>query len=71
MWSRLTVAKFITRKKLQEVINTIMTCWVVAGYGIMDSILTDNGGEFTAQETEEVASILNVNVLTTAAESPF
>ena len=38
MWSRLTVAKFVTRKKPQEVINTIMTCWVVAGYGIMDSI---------------------------------
>ena len=37
----------------------------------MDSILTDNGREFTAQEIEEVASILNVNVLTTAAESPF
>ena len=44
---------------------------VGADYGIMDSILTDNGREFTAQEIEEVASILNVNVLTTAAESPF
>ena len=58
-------------KKPQEVINTIMTHWVVTGYGIMDSILTDNGGEFTAQEIEENASILNVNVLTAAAESPF
>ena len=48
-----------------------MTHWVVTGYGIMDSILTDNGGEFTAQEIEENASILNVNVLTAAAESPF
>ena len=70
MWSRLTVAKFITQKNTQEVINTIMTHWVGAGYSIMDSILTDHGGEFTAQEIE-VASILNVNVLTTAAESPL
>ena len=44
---------------------------VGADYRIMDSILTDNGREFTAQEIEEVASILNVNIVTTAAESPF
>ena len=71
MWSQLTVAKFITQKKPQNIINTIMTHWVGAGYSIMDSILTDHGSEFTAQEIEEVASILNVNVLTTADESPL
>ena len=37
----------------------------------MGSILTDNGGEFNADEMREVMSILNVRVLTTAAESPF
>ena len=35
------------------------------------AILTDNGGEFNADEMREVMSILNVRVLTTAAESPF
>ena len=34
-----------------------MTHWVGAGYSIIDLILTDNGGEFKAQEIEEVASI--------------
>ena len=48
-----------------------MTHWVGAGYSIIDSILTDYDGEFTAQEIEEVAGILNVNVLTTAAERSF
>ena len=37
-------------KKPQEVINTIMTHWVGAGYGIMDSILTDNGDGFTTAQ---------------------
>ena len=63
-------SKIYYMKKPEEVINTIVTQWVGAGYGITDLILTDNGGEFTAQ-IEKVASILNANVLTTAAESPF
>ena len=64
-------SKIYYTKKPEEVINTILIQWVGAGYGIMDLILTDNGGEFTAQEIEKVASILNANALTTAAESPF
>ena len=48
-----------------------MTHWVGAGYSIIDLILTDNGGEFKAQEIEGVASISNVNILNTAAEDPF
>lgn len=71
MWSRLTVSKFIPRKKPSDVIDTIMLHWVGAGYGVMQAMLTDNGGEFTSEESREVASILNVQVCTTAAESPF
>ena len=37
----------------------------------MESILSDNGGEFSSEETREVASILNVEVFTAAAYSPF
>ena len=48
-----------------------MLHWVGAGYGIMESILTDNGGEFSSKETREVASILNIKDHTTAAYSPF
>ena len=48
-----------------------MLLWVGAGYGVMGSILIDNGGEFNADEIREVASILNVENCKTAAESPF
>ena len=37
----------------------------------MQAVLTDNGGEFSCDEMQEVGSILNVEVRTTAAESPF
>ena len=37
----------------------------------MGAMMSDNGGEFNADEIREVASILNVELCTTAAESPF
>ena len=37
----------------------------------MKSNLTDNGGEFNSDELREVQSILNIQVCTTAGESPF
>ena len=37
----------------------------------MGSIMTDNGGEFSSDEMRELMSILNVKVITTAAEIPF
>ena len=33
--------------------------------------MTDNGGEFSSLEMREVMSILNVRIITTAAESFF
>ena len=47
-----------------------MQRWI-AGFGIMGSIMTDNVGEFSSDEILEVMSVLNVRVITTAAESPF
>ena len=70
MWSRLTVASFISRKKPGEVIDMIMQKWV-ANFGVMNAILNDNGGEFTGNEMREVKSVLNVADLTTGAESPW
>ena len=49
----------------------IMSCWVGAAFGVMETILTDNGGEFSSDEMREVASVLNIELCTTAAESPF
>ncbi len=47
-----------------------MSCWI-AIFGVMESIISDNGGEFCSDEMREVCSILNVEKLTTAADSPF
>ena len=70
MWSRLTVSTFIDRKKTSEVIDKIMSNWISV-YGVMGAIMTDNGGEFSSDEMREVASILNIEICTSAAESPF
>ena len=71
MFSRFTVSVFISRKFPSEVINKIMTCWIGAGFGVMQGLLTDNGGEFNADEMRDAASVLNIELCTTAAESPF
>ena len=70
MWSRLTVAVVIPRKKPSDVIEAIMQKWV-AVYGVMTALLSDNGGEFTGEEMREVKSTLNVVELTTGADSPW
>jgi transposase InsO family protein len=70
MWSRYTVSCFIDRKNPKCVIDKIMGNWI-AIFGVMRGIMTDNGGEFSSEETREVASILNLRINTSAAESPF
>ena len=66
-----TNSVFIDCKKPSDVIDNIMLHWVGAGFGIMKSILTDNGGEFSSDEMREVCNILKVQISTTAANSPF
>ena len=70
MFSRFSVSVFVNRKKTSEIIDKIMQCWVGA-FGVMEAILHDNGGEFSSDEMREVCSILNIETMTTAAESPF
>ena len=69
MWSRVTASVFINRKRSRDVIENIMLHWFRAGFGIMKSILTDNGGEFSTDEMREVCSILNVQISAAAANS--
>ena len=70
IWSRYTLSDFINRKKPSDVIDALMQRWI-AVFGTMGSIMTDNGGEFSSDEMREVASILNMRLITTAADSPF
>ena len=60
---------YIEKKLPRLVIDALMKRWISI-FGTMKSLLSDNGGEFTADEFKEVASILGVKLLTTAAESP-
>ena len=70
MWSRYTISVFIERKRPCDVIDALMKNWI-AIFRIMQSIMTDNGGEFSSDEMRDITSILNIRVCTTAGESPF
>lgn len=70
MWSRYTISVFIDRKKPSCVIDALMKNWVGV-FGIMESLMTDNGGEFSSEEMCDVTSILNIRVCTTVGMSPF
>ena len=70
MWSRYIISEFIDRKRSYDVINAVMQ-HCIGIFGFKGSIKTDNGGEFGSDEMRKIMSILNVRVITTAAESPF
>ena len=70
LWSRFTISTFISRKRPSDVIHALLTDWCSI-FGMPSGILTDNGGEFVGEEMLEVESLLNIEVLSTAAESPF
>ena len=69
VWSRYTMSVYIAKKLPQLVIDCLMKRWISI-FGTMKGLMSDNGGEFTADEIKEVASILGVRLLTTAAQSP-
>ncbi|KAI8519243.1 hypothetical protein Bbelb_025000 [Branchiostoma belcheri] len=70
-FSRLTVAKRISRKHPKEVVDAFMELWLACGYGIPEQIMVDNGGAFTAEEIMEFTSRMNIKVNSTAGHSPF
>ena len=63
MWSRYTLSVLIDRKKPCNIIDALMTEWI-AKFGVMKALMTDNGGEFNADEVREITSILNVQLCT-------
>ena len=70
LFSRFTVSAFISRKRPTDVIHAMLSDWCSV-FGVPNAILTDNGGEFINAEMLEVESMLNIQVLTTAAQSPW
>ena len=64
MWSRYTLSVFVDRKKPGNIIDALTTQWI-GKFGVMKSLITDNGGEFNSDEMREIMSILNVQLCTT------
>ena len=70
LYTRYQVATIIRKKEPEEVVKAITTKWLPT-FGRVDKILSDNGGEFTGEEIREMASALDIELLTTGANSPW
>ena len=70
MFSRLTIGAFIPNKKPQTIAQVILENWIGTALGKMDTLHSDNGGEFSNSLMEEVAAMLDMKLTTTSAYSP-
>ena len=62
----------VVRKKTPEVITEkIMTLWIGSGMGPPRKFLADNGGEFANEIFRDMCAYLNIEVMNTAAYSPW
>jgi transposase InsO family protein len=68
--TRYTLSVLIRNKQPSTIVEAILMNWIGV-FGVMKNIHSDNGGEFNNDEMREVASLLNVRLHTTAAESPW
>ena len=69
-FTRYQVATVINRKTPDQVINAIFEKWIQY-FGLPDKVLSDNGGEFSNAEMQEVANRTNLKLFTTGAHSPW
>ena len=69
-FTRFQVATVVRNKEPETIIKAITTKWLPI-FGKVDKILSDNGTEFSNENMREVASALNVQLLTTGAHSPW
>ncbi len=70
MFSRFTVSVFVSQKRPTDIVEKVMKNWIGV-FGMMGSIMTDNGGEFNSEEMRELGSVLNVVLCMTAGYSPL
>ena len=71
MLTRLSVSVIIDNKRPSTIADNLLLHWIAGGWGVMEAILTDNGGEFSNSEIREISSILNIEILTTPSGSPW
>ena len=65
-----SAAAIIKSKNEEVIVENIFTHWI-AVFGCPKTFLSDNGGELNNSLFHDMAELLNVEVLTTAAESPW
>ena len=70
MATRYCNACVIRNKSANVVIDAVMRHWI-ALFGAPKKILTDNGGEFNNSEFRSMGENFNIEILCTAAESPW
>ena len=68
--TRYSVGVRIPSKESSDIINAIFKHWITY-FGILGSILTNNGREFNNQSFWDMAQNLNIIVHTTPTESPW
>ena len=68
--TRFSAGSVIRSKKKEVIVNELFKHWVSV-FGAPRRILTDNGGEFANSELIDMCENLNINLITTAAESPW
>lgn len=70
VFTRFTVGEVIKNKQPETIVNVIMRHWIKY-FGLMEGIISDNGGEFTSHLMNDVTSKLGVHLYTTGAEAAW
>ena len=68
--TRFCQAHVIHNKLPSTIIKALFVSWITI-FGAPQKILSDNGGEFSNSEIRELSDIFCIQLLTTAAESPW
>ena len=68
--TRFSAAAIITSKHKEVIIDLIFKHWI-ALFGTPNRFLSDNRGKFNNELYKEMAELLNIEVLSTAGESPW
>ena len=68
--TRYSAAAIISSKQKEVIIDKIFKHWI-AIFGRPNLFLSDNGGAFNNELFREMGEQLNINIKTTAAESPW
>lgn len=69
--TRFSLATVVKKKTPELITEKIMTVWIGSGIGPPKRFLADNGGEFANEAFRDMCANLNIEVMNTAAYSPW